>query len=138
MTPLENTRSMRYKSKISYIMACLTEIEDALPNPSGIVLKGIFYNLSTAIESTMDMVAMLCKDLGIMPKGDYENIQSILDRGIIENELSQSLAKCNGLRNFLVHQYNGVDDTIVLSSIPNVKDALIQFIGILEEYLNES
>ena len=133
----DNNRSIRYKTKISYILECLLEIEGALPAPSGIVLKGVFYDLSSAIEAAIDMVAMLCKDLGIVPKGDYENIQSLLDHGIIDDPLASSLAKCNGLRNFLVHQYNGVDDQIVLDSIPDVKDTLEKMIGIVEAYLSE-
>ena len=57
---------------------------------------------------------------------------------IIDDGLAQSLAKCNGLRNFLVHQYNGIDDGIVLSSIKDVKNALRKFIGIIEAMLDES
>ncbi len=132
------TRNIRYKSKISYILDCLKEIDSVLPAPSGIILKGVFFNLSSAIEAAMDMVAMSCKDRGIMPKGDYENIQSLRDQAIIDDSLAQSLAKCNGLRNFLVHQYNGIDNAIVLSSVKDVKDALQRFTGIIEVMLDES
>lgn len=131
-------RKTRYKTKISSIQACLTKIEEVLPNPSGIVLMGVFYAISTAIEGAIDMVAMLCKDMGIMPKGDYENIQSIFERGLINKNLAEDLKKCNGLRNFLVHQYNGVDDDIVLESIPYVGTALMKFNEIVEVYLSEN
>jgi uncharacterized protein YutE (UPF0331/DUF86 family) len=43
---------------------------------------GVFYAISTAIEAAIDMIAMLCKDMGIMPKGDYENIQSIKTKSL--------------------------------------------------------
>ncbi|MHA1851771.1 MAG: type VII toxin-antitoxin system HepT family RNase toxin [Candidatus Thorarchaeota archaeon] len=134
---LNNHRNTRYKTKMLYIQACLTKIEEVLPTPSGIVLMGVFYAISTAIEAAIDMVAMLCKDMGIMPKGDYENIQSILEQGLISKNLAEDLKKCNGLRNFLVHQYNGVDDDIVLESIPYVGTALVKFNEIVEVYLSE-
>ncbi len=69
MRIVQYDRGIRYKEKIPYIHECLREIKDAMPEPSGIVLKGVFYNLSSAIEAMMDMTAMRCKDLGIMPRG---------------------------------------------------------------------
>ena len=132
-----HNRIIRYKEKISYILECMREIEEVLPEPSGIVLKGVFYNLSSAIESTMDMIAMLCKDLGIMPRGDYENIENLQSGGTISENLAIQLAKCNGLRNVLVHQYNGIDDTRVINSISKVDDDLRTFIEVVEEHLGE-
>ena len=134
MTP---SRATRYKEKISYILECIKEIEEVLPHPEGIVLKGVYYNLSSAIESTMDMIAMLCKDLGIMPKGDYENIKSLRTRGTINENLADRLAKCNGLRNVLVHQYNGIDDELVITSIIQVHSDLKAFVEIVEGHLGE-
>ncbi|MDF1541409.1 MAG: DUF86 domain-containing protein, partial [Candidatus Thorarchaeota archaeon] len=92
MKEADDHRLRRYKEKISYILECLDEIQKHLPNPSDIILYGIYYALSTAIEAAMNIIAMLCKDLGIMPKGDYENIQSLTDRKIIDGNLSQSLS----------------------------------------------
>ena len=134
MTP---SRTTRYKEKISYILECINEIEEVLPHPEGIVLKGVYYNLSSAIESTMDMIAMLCKDLGIMPKGDYENIKSLRAKGKINENLADRLAKCNGLRNVLVHQYNGIDDELVITSIIQVHSDLKAFNEVVEEHLGE-
>lgn len=132
-----HNRTIRYKEKISYILECMKEIEEVLPEPSGIVLKGVFYNLSSAIESTMDMIAMLCKDLGIMPRGDYENIENLQSRGTISENLAIQLAKCNGLRNVLVHQYNGIDDIRVINSVSQVDIDLRAFIHIVEGQLGE-
>lgn len=131
------SRSIRYKEKISYIFEYLREIGEVLPEPSGIVLKGVYYNLSSAIESTMDMNAMLCKDLGIMPKGDYENIENLQSRGTINENMAIRLAKCNGLRNILIHQYKGIDDTRVINSISQVDIDLRALIDVVEEHLGE-
>jgi uncharacterized protein YutE (UPF0331/DUF86 family) len=135
---MERNRRIRYKEKIAYIYDCLREIEDAMPDPSGIILKGVFYDLSSAIEALMDMTAMLCKDLGVMPKGDYENIQSLQKKNIITKALASRLAKCNGLRNVLIHQYNGIDDKLVIDSVTRVGRDLKTFIKIVEAYLGES
>ncbi|MBD3158376.1 MAG: hypothetical protein GF309_06245 [Candidatus Lokiarchaeota archaeon] len=56
---MERSRAIRYKQKIAYILTCLDEIDSAMPKPEGIVLKGIYYDLSFAIDAAMDMIAML-------------------------------------------------------------------------------
>jgi uncharacterized protein YutE (UPF0331/DUF86 family) len=135
---MEHDRTIRYKEKISYIFECLREIDEVMPEPSGIVLKGVFYDLSSAIEAMMDMIAMLCKDLGIMPRGDYENIQSLHKRNTISESLASRLAKCNGLRNVLVHQYNGIDEARVISSVRRVEEDMREFIRVVEGFLGEA
>lgn len=83
------------------------------------------------------MIAMLCKDLGIMPKGDYENIKSLYAKGKINENFADRLAKCNGLRNVLVHQYNGIDDELVITSIIQVHSDLKAFNEVVEDHLGE-
>ncbi len=134
---MEPNRRIRYMGKISYIFDCLAEIEEVLPEPTGIVLKGVYYDLSSAIEAVMDIIAMLCKDLGIMPRGDYENIQSLQSRGLISKNLAQGLARCNGLRYVIVHQYNGIDDALVIKSNLGVEKDMRAFIRIVEDHLGE-
>lgn len=136
---MEPIRSIRYREKISYIFDCLKEIDSVLPEPEGIVLKGVYYNLSSAIKAVMDIIAMLCKDLGIMPKGDYENIQSLQKkRGVVSRDLADGLSKCNGLRNVITHQYNGLDQKRVIDSISKVENDLKAFITIMEKKIDES
>ncbi|MBD3158377.1 MAG: DUF86 domain-containing protein [Candidatus Lokiarchaeota archaeon] len=48
-----------------------------------------------------------------MPRGDYENIESLEAKSILNADLAERLAKCNGLRNVLVHQCNGIDENLV-------------------------
>jgi uncharacterized protein YutE (UPF0331/DUF86 family) len=45
------------------------------------------------------------------------------------------LRKCNGLRNYLVHRYNKVDDKIALGSVNEVKETLYDFIEVVERFL---
>jgi uncharacterized protein YutE (UPF0331/DUF86 family) len=134
---MERSRANRYKQKIAYILNCIDEIDNAMPKPEGIVLKGIYYDLSSAIDAAMDMIAMLCKDLGIMPRGDYENIESLEAKSILNADLAERLANCNGLRNVLVHQYNGIDENLVLESTQPVERDLKEFVKVVEEHITK-
>ncbi len=129
-------RIRRYKDKMSYIVRNMEAVE--IQPESELELSGVFYKLHTSIEAAMDIVAMLLKDMGENIGNDYTNIMRLKDLKIITAELSDELAKCNGLRNHLVHRYDRIDDTIAIESISEVHDIVYQFIEIIEELLNEN
>jgi uncharacterized protein YutE (UPF0331/DUF86 family) len=127
-------RIERYKDKINYIVRNVESIQkDA---ESELELGGIFYGLHTAIEASMDVVAMLLKDMGEVVEDDYSNIMRLEEIGIISVDLADRLRKCNGLRNYLVHRYNRVDDAIALDSRSEVRDIFYEFIEIVERFLD--
>ncbi|TXT61664.1 MAG: hypothetical protein BAJALOKI3v1_760003 [Promethearchaeota archaeon] len=132
---MDNLRLKRYKNKINYI---LDNMEDLPLIPENTLeKKGIFYSLQTSIESTVDLVAMLVKDLSIPVKDDYTNIKKIIDLRNIDPSLGEKLIKANGLRNILVDRYNSIEDEIILNSVSDIKDLLYQWLDIIEGCLIE-
>ncbi len=127
-------RITRYRDKIDYIVDSLELIREP---KNELELSGIFYRLHTSIEAAMDLTAMMVKDIGRKVEDDYLNIATLENSGIISRELAEQLRKCNGLRNYLVHRYNKVDEQIALDSIALVKKTLYEFIEVIEGFLNE-
>ena len=58
-------------------------------------------------------------------------------RGIVRNELAESLGRAVGFRNVLVHQYMTVDDDIVLRSFGDVA-RLHEFVREVSAWLTEA
>jgi uncharacterized protein YutE (UPF0331/DUF86 family) len=135
---VNSERKSRYIEKIKYVTESLIIVDKLLPNPNEIETSALYYRLLTAIESVMDIIAMSIRDSGGIPKGDNSNIQHLLNEKRIEEDLSFHLLRCNGLRNVLVQQYNGIDREIVLRSVPDVRKSLTDLIDIIEEFLNEA
>jgi len=132
---MDELRLKRYRDKINYIV---DNIDDLPQKPKNKFEKrAIFYSVQTSIESMIDMVAMLIKDLGIPVKSDELNISTIVKERNLNSELGEKLKKANGLRNILVHRYNEVDDQIILDSVDEIKDLLYQWLEIVEATLNE-
>ena len=131
-------RRARYKTKIRYIVDSLRFVEQLIPNPDEIQTRALYYTLLTSIESSMDLIAMFTKDKGEVPKGDKSNIDMLESGNYIDSKLSTQLKKCNGLRNVLVHQYNGIDREIVLRSVSDVRNTLSLLIEIMEDFLDGS
>jgi len=129
-----NERIERYRDKMNYVVRSMESVQkDAA---SELELGGIFYGLHTAIAASMDMVAMLLKDMGDVVRDDYLNITRLTEIGIISGDLADRLKKCNGMRNYLVHRYNCAYDTIALDSRSEVEEILYEFIEIVERVLN--
>lgn len=131
---MDELRLKRYRDKINFI---IDNIKDLPIKPNNVFEKrGIFYSIQTAIESVIDLVAMLVKDLGVQVKDDETNINEIIEKRNLNPELGKKLRKANGLRNILVHRYNNVEDQIILDSVEEIKELLYQWIDIVEEIIN--
>ncbi len=132
---MDEIRFKRYRDKINFI---IDNIKDLPIDPKNKFEKrGIFYSLQTAIESIMDLIAMLVKDLGIQVKDDASNISEIVKKKDLELEIGEQLKKANGLRNILVHRYNDIDEQIIMNSVDPVKNLLFKWLDIVEGILDE-
>ncbi len=132
---MDELRLKRYHDKINYIV---DNIEDLpIDTKNKFEKRGIFYSIQTAIESIVDLIAMLIKDLGIQVKDDEINITTIVKKRNLNPELGVKLKKANGLRNILVHRYNEIDEQIILDSVDEIKELLYQWLDVVEVTLNE-
>jgi len=132
---MDELRLKRYRDKINYIFDNINDLPKKPKNK--FEKRAIFYSIQTSIESMMDIVAMVIKDLGIQVKDDELNITNIVKERNLNPELGEKLKKANGLRNILVHRYNEVDEQIILDSVDEIKDLLYQWLDIVEMTLNE-
>ncbi len=132
---MDELRIKRYKDKVNYI---IDNIKDLPIEPKNELEKrGIFYSLQTSIESIVDLIAMLVKDIGIQVKDDTTNISEIAKKRNLDSELGEKLKRANGLRNILVHRYNEIDEKIILNSVEKVKNVLLKWLDIVEVVLND-
>ena len=132
---MDELRSKRYRDKIQHIFDYIQDLP--LEPKNELEKRGIFYSLQTSIEAMTDLVAMLVKDLGTQVKDDNFNISEIVKVRNLDFELGEKLKKANGLRNIIVHRNNEIDEQLILDSVEEVKDLLLHWIEIIEEYLNE-
>ncbi|MHA1699979.1 MAG: DUF86 domain-containing protein [Promethearchaeota archaeon] len=128
-------RKKRYRDKINYIAMNIEDL-GIIPKNS-LEKKGIYYSLQTIIEATIDLVAMCVKDLGLEVKSDRENIEAIVTLKNLPSWMADDLRRANGLRNLLVHRYNGIDDDRVLKFIPRLKKLIFAWIEIIESVVND-
>ncbi len=132
---MDELRLQRYRKKLAFIVDSLAYV-----NPFGsdkLQNRGVLYSIRTAIEGMVDIVAMLVKDLGMIVEEDSKNILKLIQHQKWEQKPGDDLIHANGLRNIIVHQYNGIEEKIVVNSIPEVKRVITLWLELSEEVLNE-
>lgn len=98
---------------------------------------GIYHASQIITEIITDIIAMVTKDLKVKPKDDYSNIEYIEEKGLISRELAFNLKKLNGLRNVLVHDYNGLDDRLAFKGIKEYNPFIEQFKEVMKKWLKK-
>ena len=84
-----------------------------------------------------DLTAKVVKNIGIIPKDDYVNFDILAENKIISKIIAENLKQANGLRNRIVHNYNGLDEKIALKSIKKNQKYLEKFKDVIDKWLRE-
>ncbi len=99
--------------------------------------KGTERLLQELIEAAVDANLHLLRSAGAPTPPDY--FQSFLEmgrQGVIPQPLAERLAPSAGLRNRLVHEYDEIDDRIVLEAVREARGEFAAYITAVEQYLS--
>lgn len=134
-------RAGRYKDKLDLIFKRAGQAQIWLEEVSAEVFLeddktklASYKAFQEAVEASMDLVAMMCKDLGIQPQDDYSNLERLDDLGEGSKKV---LIEANGLRNHLVHRYNKRDDLLALESMRGLLSGIMAFGEEVEAWLEK-
>jgi len=134
---VDEKRAARYIDKLRHmeerigdILSWINEAEEDKKSR-----LAVYKAAQEAVEAACDLVAMFLKDSGYPPKDDYTNLQKWGE--LMDEKLSDCLKVANGLRNRLVHHYNGLNDKLALESIAEIVPCLQEFIRVMERWLKE-
>lgn len=70
------------------------------------------------------------------PPDYYRSFTLLGQADLIPNELAEALAPSTGLRNRLVHEYDDLDDRIVLEAVAEVRRLFPEYARAVEELLD--
>lgn len=138
-------RISRYKDKLNIISERKQDIEEWVScyDSSDFIEDkktrlAVYKSFQELVEASFDIAAMACKDLKIIPKDDYSNIDLLFEKKFINSSLKNSLSESNGLRNRLVHRYNGLDDSLAFNSIMEHLTSILDFSEVIEKWLRSN
>jgi len=129
-------RKEQYNRKLDFILEKITHLPESLQE-NEFYMDALFYRLQISIDTAMDIIAMLCKDLGIAVKDDYSNMDELEKLNLFKSDLIKQMRRMNGLRNVLEHKYNKIEEDLVLEEKNNLVKNLKAFVKETEKIINE-
>ena len=100
------------------------------------VRKGTERLLQEVIEAAIDINAHLMTQSGAtLPDDYYQGFLGLADIGVLPKDLADALAPSAGLRNRLVHEYDGIVDALLLDSVRKAQTLFPQYVAAIERYL---
>ncbi|KKK45267.1 hypothetical protein LCGC14_1166120 [marine sediment metagenome] len=98
----------------------------------------IYHAFQIILEIVGDIAAMLVRDLQLVPKDDYTNVEYLKKKNIITTDLAKYVKDANGLRNRIVHNYNGLDDQLAYKGILNLIKEITNFVVVIKQWLKNN
>ncbi len=140
MTPVDKDVIRR---KLSIIMENLKALEP-VRGMAEVHYRGDIYKkkaterlLQELIEVAIDINTHIIVGEGHdAPDDYYDSFIKMGKIGILGKDLALKLAPSAGLRNRLVHEYNGLDDSLILKAVGMACDLYPRYVREVEEYLS--
>lgn len=132
---MDSIRLKRYHDKIAYIRKKILTFRQSLN--SELERDGFLYNVHTSIEAVIDLIAMMLADSREKIEDDHQNIEMMKQLLNASDESIEFLKKANGMRNILVHRYNGVEEKLVINSKDSLITHLTYWVDLIEGKLHE-
>ncbi len=136
---LDTERIKRYEEKLEFIQECLILLREWIPpnmeefTRDMKTKKAVYKVVEELADCIMDIVAMMVRDEGKVVRDDYTNLHTLKQLGLITDELLGKLRELNGLRNVLVHRYNGIDDRLAYTSILKLRNSIVEFSEVVKK-----
>ncbi|MEX0890938.1 MAG: DUF86 domain-containing protein [Gemmatimonadota bacterium] len=101
--------------------------------------KGTERMMQELIEAAVDANAHLLRAGGApTPTDYYQSFVELGRHGIVPAELAERLAPAAGLRNRLVHEYDRIDDAIVLTAVAEARRDFPAYIAAVQDWLKRT
>ncbi len=86
-------------------------------------LRAVKYSFITAIEGCTRAAQHVISSEGLgMPQSNADALRLLGEKGVVEPESAEAIARAVGFRNVLVHEYVDVDDSVVVANLTLLPD----------------
>jgi len=91
--------------------------------------------LQELIEAAVDINTHIIVETGNqVPDYYYESFMKLADIGVFPLSLAEKLAPSTGLRNRLVHEYDKIDHSVILSAVKTAEELYPLYISEINKY----
>jgi len=99
--------------------------------------KAVERILQEIIEAAVDINAHILVESGRAAPDDlFTSFISLGDLGVLDPDFASSIAPSAGLRNRLVHEYDAIDDALVLAAVALAVEQYPVYVARIDAYLS--
>lgn len=131
--------------KIKEIEESLKIVEENLPEDLesflnlGLIKDGIYKRVEFCIQNVIDICGVINSDLELgIPSSEEAIVENLVKKGILSSETGKIVHEMRGFRNFLVHRYGKIDDTIAYENIVTGRENFYKFLDEIREFSKSS
>lgn len=131
--------------KIKEIKESLKIVEENLPEDLesflnlGLIKDGIYKRVEFCIQNVIDICGVINSDLELgIPSSEEAIVENLVKKGILSSETGKIVKEMRGFRNFLVHRYGKIDDTIAYENIVTGLENFYKFLDEIREFSKSS
>ena len=135
---MDEKRLKRYKEKISVIELRSENIASWIHERDEKSVLAIYKAFQELVESFTDICSMMLKDMSEIVEDDYSNIETLQKKGIFNQVQESILKESNGLRNRLIHEYNGLERKTAINSILEINQKLDSIIEVINTWIKKT
>lgn len=134
---MDEKRISRYKEKISTIAKRRDNISSWIGERNEKSTLALYKAYQEMMEGFTDIFAMILKDVGELVEDDYTNIEKLGEKDLLDKDQEALMKEGNGLRNRLVHEYNGLERKIALESMERINSEVDDILEDIRRWLKE-
>ncbi|MEW5896381.1 MAG: DUF86 domain-containing protein [Nanoarchaeota archaeon] len=136
---MEQKRFRRYKEKLELIDLRKRELGEWLERSfeDDLTKLGSYKAFQEIVEAINDLLSMMLKDSSLLPEDDYSNIDKVIKNKLLPIELKNPLNELTGLRNRLIHEYNGLNEKLAKESMEKLLQSINKFLTFFEKWLQQ-
>jgi uncharacterized protein YutE (UPF0331/DUF86 family) len=145
MAKKRNLRAELIRSKLADIEDSVSLVEENLPSrfeefsKLGLVKDGIYKRMEFAIENIIDICSIINSDLRLsVPESEESFVESLVNFGILTQNLAEKIRRMKGFRNIIVHRYGRIDDILAYKILTENMEDFHEFIESIERLLEKS
>ena len=136
---MDSLRIKRYKDKRDHLLERKSELEDWKEDSftDTKTMLACYKAFQEMVEAAMDILAMAVKDSNAVPKDDYSNCDFAYEKKILTKQLAEKLKEANGLRNRVIHAYNGLNKERARDSFIALLPSFDDFIELINVWIKK-
>lgn len=121
---MNKDRIKRYKEKITVIETRRNNIFSWISETDEKSVLAVYKAFQEVVDSLTLIFAMMLKDMGEIVEDDYSNIEALERTNLLNQKQAAVMKEANGLRNRLVHEYNGLERQTARISMEEINDEM--------------